>query len=148
MRVYIVRHGHAADATNDSARPLSVRGRDEVTRLGQFALRAQVKVAQVWHSPKLRAKETAELLARTAQLGAPLIERTGLLPEDDPNDVLAELDRLKLRGNTIVLFWGDHGYHLGEFGKWSKHGSLYEVGTRVPLIVSAPDASAYVVQFR
>lgn len=54
--------------------------------------------------------------------------------------VLAELDRLKLRENTIVLFWGDHGYHLGEKGKWSKHGSLFEVGTRVPLLVSAPGA--------
>jgi len=54
--------------------------------------------------------------------------------------VMAELDRLKLRDKTIILFWGDHGYHLGEFGKWSKHGSLYEVGTRVPLVVFAPDA--------
>jgi len=94
MRVYVVRHGHAADAANDSARPLSSRGRDEVTRLAHFAMRAQVKVEQVWHSPKLRAKETAQLLARTAEFGADVIERDGLLPEDDPADVLAELEVL------------------------------------------------------
>jgi iduronate 2-sulfatase len=54
--------------------------------------------------------------------------------------VLAELDKLGLRQNTVVLFWGDHGYHLGEKGKWSKHGSLFEVGARVPLVVAAPGA--------
>jgi arylsulfatase A-like enzyme len=52
--------------------------------------------------------------------------------------VLAELDRLGLRQNTIVVFVCDHGYQLGEKGKWSKAGSLFEMGTRVPLMVAAP----------
>ncbi len=52
--------------------------------------------------------------------------------------VIAELDRLGLRENTIVVFAVDHGYQLGEKGKWSKAGSLFEMGTRVPLIIHAP----------
>ncbi len=55
--------------------------------------------------------------------------------------LLAELDRLGLRENTIVVFLADHGYQLGEKGKWSKAGSLFEMGTRVPLIVSTPHAA-------
>jgi arylsulfatase A-like enzyme len=54
--------------------------------------------------------------------------------------VLAELDRLGMRSNTIVVFTVDHGYQLGEKGKWSKAGSLFEMGTRVPLIIVAPAA--------
>ena len=52
--------------------------------------------------------------------------------------VMAELDRLGLRDNTIVVLAVDHGYQLGEKGKWSKAGSLFEMGTRVPLIIAAP----------
>ena len=52
--------------------------------------------------------------------------------------VLAELDRLGLRDDTIIVFAVDHGYQLGEKGKWSKAGSLFEMGTRVPLIVVVP----------
>jgi iduronate 2-sulfatase len=52
--------------------------------------------------------------------------------------VLAELDRLGLRDNTIIVFVADHGYQLGEKGKWSKAGSLFEMGTRVPLLMAVP----------
>ena len=54
--------------------------------------------------------------------------------------VLAELDKLGLRENTIIVFVADHGYQLGEKGKWSKAGSLFEMGTRVPLLIAAPGA--------
>jgi arylsulfatase A-like enzyme len=54
--------------------------------------------------------------------------------------VLAELDSLGLRQNTVIVFVADHGYQLGEKGKWSKAGSLFEMGTRVPFIVHEPGA--------
>ncbi|MBL7646728.1 MAG: sulfatase [Candidatus Hydrogenedentes bacterium] len=55
--------------------------------------------------------------------------------------VLEELKRLGLAENTIVVFLGDHGYHLGENGRWGKQ-TCYETATRAPLIVSAPGTKA------
>jgi len=55
--------------------------------------------------------------------------------------VLDELDRLGLRDNTIVVLWGDHGWHIGENHIWGK-ATNFELSTRAPLIVSDPRMNA------
>lgn len=52
--------------------------------------------------------------------------------------VLAELERLGLHRNTIIVLWGDHGFKLGEHKDWGKHTN-FELDTRVPLLVSYPN---------
>jgi len=51
--------------------------------------------------------------------------------------VLSELDRLGLTEDTIVVLWGDHGFHLGDLGIWTKHTN-YEQANRIPILFSAP----------
>jgi len=51
--------------------------------------------------------------------------------------VLDALDRLGLTEKTIVVLWGDHGWHLGDLGMWGKH-TTYEFSLRSPLVVRAP----------
>ena len=59
---------------------------------------------------------------------------------EDPNDDGSNADSIV--DNTIVILFGDHGFHLGDHGAfWAKH-SNYEISTRVPFIIRSPGMSA------
>lgn len=51
--------------------------------------------------------------------------------------VLNELNASGQSQNTIVVLWGDHGFHLGDLGIWTKHTN-YEQANRIPIVISAP----------
>ena len=51
--------------------------------------------------------------------------------------VIDELDQLGLAKNTIIVLWGDHGFHLGDLGIWTKHTN-YEQANRIPILITAP----------
>ena len=51
--------------------------------------------------------------------------------------MIDELDRLDLDKDTIVVLWGDHGFHLGDLGIWTKHTN-YEQANRIPILFVAP----------
>jgi phosphohistidine phosphatase len=111
MWLYLIQHGEAVAKEDDRERPLSPLGRTEVTRVAEFAVRNCCGIApttSIRHSGKLRARQTAEMLAATLHLPEP--EPTdGLNPLDDP-----ALWRKRLREMTSDLVLVGHLPHLSE----------------------------------
>jgi phosphohistidine phosphatase len=83
--ILLVHHGEAVNPAVDASRPLSERGRSEVTRLAEEAAARGVKPDVIWHSGKLRARQTAEAYWRACNPLAPFSAARGLLPDDPPN---------------------------------------------------------------
>ena len=82
MRLYLVQHGDAVPERRDPERPLSVAGRQEVEAVARLLAGAHARVAHVVHSGKLRAQQTAELLATALAPGTVPEAMAGLSPND------------------------------------------------------------------
>jgi phosphohistidine phosphatase len=82
MRLYLVQHGDAVPERLDPERPLSAAGRREVEAVARLLAGAHARVAHVVHSGKLRAQQTAELLATALAPGRVPQAMAGLSPND------------------------------------------------------------------
>jgi len=92
MRLYLVRHATAQPDHQNPRRPLSERGRQEVAKIAEFIRDKNVKIGALWHSTKLRAIQTAEILAPALQIDQGVLQREGLSPNDPIAPIQKEIE--------------------------------------------------------
>ncbi len=122
MDLFLVRHAVAEDGEDDFARPLSKKGAKKFTQVARGLFALELPVTKVLHSPRLRAVQTAELLA--APFGAPLEVVEGL--DGPPREALFDA----LHGDGVALV--GHEPHLSSLLAWlvtgdPKLGSAFEL---------------------
>ncbi len=87
MKLYLVQHGEACPKEVDPQRPLTAQGREDVERLAAFLSRSGIEIQRVMHSGKLRAAQTADLLAAAVAPYVELETSAHIHPNDDPRSV-------------------------------------------------------------
>ncbi len=110
MRIYISRHAAAVSKNEHPERPLSDIGRDQAKQVSAFAKAAGMEIGSAFHSGKARAKQTAEIYAKTLGGDIDVQATTGLSPEDDPMALDGFLD-----GLTAPALFAGHLPHLEGF---------------------------------
>jgi phosphohistidine phosphatase len=108
MLLYLVRHGEAVPERENPERPLSARGREQVRLVAAVLRGLEPTIDRIVHSEKIRARETAELIAASLPRGAPPVEaQADLLPDDHPADTAR-----MIRGSAESLMVVGHMPHL------------------------------------
>ncbi len=92
MKLYLVRHGNAVDQSPDALRPLSKSGIREVTQVAAMLAVSGLRVERIWHSGKLRAEQTAALLAKQLKQHGRIERIAGIAPLDPVEEFARDLD--------------------------------------------------------
>ena len=108
MEIYLVQHGESKSETEDPERPLTEKGKEAVESVAGYVASLGVEVAQVIHSGRLRAKQTAELFAQYLSLPRGVKEEKGLGPLDDPQEAKRLIGQV---GRPLMIV--GHLPHLG-----------------------------------
>ena len=98
--IYLVHHGQATDGTVSAQRPLTTFGQRSVERLAGRLVEQGVCPVEIWHSGKLRARQTGNVLLTACNPAAQFVMVRGLQPAD-PSDIMA--DRLAGEQREIML---------------------------------------------
>jgi phosphohistidine phosphatase len=100
LRLYLAHHGDAVAPQENSMRPLSATGQRQVAGLADEAAGRGAKPRVIWHSGKLRTRQTAEAYWRTCNPLAQFTATRGLLPGDPPEWIA---DRLRGEEGEIMV---------------------------------------------
>ena len=92
MKVYLVRHGEAVSSQFDPQRPLSEQGLADIRKVASLIKPLEISVEHIWHSGKLRAAQTAEILAEAVSVEKDCSAHENLMPNDDVTIIADELE--------------------------------------------------------
>lgn len=92
MKLYLVQHAAAVPKEVDEQRPLSERGRQDLEKIADFIKPLGVRLGDLWHSPKTRARQTAEILRRALHVDN-FVEKEGLKPKDEVDMIIDEIEK-------------------------------------------------------
>lgn len=98
-----MRHGDACDGMDDDLRPLSKAGIGEAERAGEALARAGESPDLICHSDLLRARQTAEIVAKRLGLAQNLCERSGLRPDDSAAYFAKEIASDAYRDDDVLI---------------------------------------------
>ena len=94
MNLYILQHGEAVPKEIDPERPLSERGNRDIRILALHMQNMDVQLGHVFHSGKLRAEQSARLIAETLSPEIQPIKTEGLNPNDDPTVIIGDIEQM------------------------------------------------------
>ena len=90
MRLYLVQHGEATSKEINPDRPLTKKGKKDVSQMSEFLKKKGIRVIATWHSEKLRAIQTAQILGEA--ISVEIVKQEGLAPNDPVDKWLEELN--------------------------------------------------------
>ena len=108
MKLYLIQHGEAKSEAEDPERSLTARGEKEIGAVSKIAGGLQIRPSKIYHSGKLRAKQTAEIIASALKISNSLVQSVqGLNPNDDIHPwverISKEKEELMLVGHLPFL---------------------------------------------